>query len=260
MSKKQFVAKNVEKAIELGLEELGLNQEDVDIKILDQGGLFRKAKVEIIYDGADDEEKVDEKDEKKEVLKAEKETLKAEKKQEEKLEKQEKKVEKDAEKQEKKERKEEYGEKEIIKVCEDFLEGLFEKMQVDAEISCEKKDGNITFNANGEMVNRLIGKRGETMNAIQEILSIVARNAGNRDCKVYFDVEDYKARREETLVALAKRTASKAVKIGKPIKLDNMSAYERKIIHTALQEFDGVTTKSEGEEPNRHLVVIPTKE
>lgn len=247
MSKKQFVAKNVEKAIELGLEELGLNQEDVDIKILDQGGLFRKAKVEIIYDGAEDESF----SEAKEI-----ET----KKQEEKLEKQEKKVEKDAEKQEKKERKEEYGEKEIIKVCEDFLEGLFKNMQVDAEISCEKKDGNITFNANGEMVNRLIGKRGETMNAIQEILSIVARNAGNRDCKVYFDVEDYKARREETLIALAKRTASKAIKIGKPIKLDNMSAYERKIIHTALQEFDGVTTKSEGEEPNRHLVVIPTKE
>lgn len=248
MSKKQFVAKNVEKAIELGLEELGLNQEDVDIKILDQGGLFRKAKVEIIYDGAEDESV----SEAKEI-----ET----KKQEEKLEKQEKKVEKDAEKQEKKERKEEEkGEKEIIKVCEDFLEGLFKNMQVDAEISCEKKDGNITFNANGEMVNRLIGKRGETMNAIQEILSIVARNAGNKDFRVYFDVEDYKARREETLIALAKRTASKAVKIGKPIKLDNMSAYERKIIHTALQEFDGVTTKSEGEEPNRHLVVIPTKE
>lgn len=247
MSKKQFVAKNVEKAIELGLEELGLNQEDVDIKILDQGGLFRKAKVEIIYDGTEDESG----SESKEI-----ET----KKQEKKLEKQEKKVEKDAEKQEKKERKEEYGEKEIIKVCEDFLEGLFKNMQVDAEISCEKKDDNITFNANGEMVNRLIGKRGETMNAIQEILSIVARNAGNRDFRVYFDVEDYKARREETLIALAKRTASKAVKIGKPIKLDNMSAYERKIIHTALQEFDGVTTKSEGEEPNRHLVVIPTKE
>lgn len=256
MSKKQFVAKNVEKAIELGLEELGLNQEDVDIKILDQGGLFRKAKVEIIYDGLDDEV-ADEKAEKKEVLKVDKEI----KKQEEKLEKQEKKVEKDAEKQEKKERKEEKkDEKEIIKVCENFLKGLFEKMQVDAEISCEKKDGNITFNANGEMVNRLIGKRGETMNAIQEILSIVARNAGNSDFRVYFDVENYKARREETLVALAKRTASKAIKIGKPVKLDNMSAYERKIIHTALQDFDGVTTKSEGEEPNRHLVVIPTKE
>ncbi len=133
-------------------------------------------------------------------------------------------------------------------------------MQVDAEISVVEKENNITFCANGEMVNRLIGKRGDTMNAIQEILSIVARNSGNREYRVYFDVENYKERREETLVALAKRTASKVVKIGKPIKLDNMSAYERKIIHTALQEFDGVTTKSEGEEPNRHLVVIPTKD
>ncbi len=246
MSKKQFVAKNVEKAIELGLEELGLNQEDVDIKILDQGGLFRKAKVEIIYDG----EVVEDKDDEKEVSETKKETLKVEKKQEKEEKKQEKKEHKESEK----------TKDDIVKICEDFLKGLFEKMLVDAEISHEEKDGNVVFSANGETVNRLIGKRGETMNAIQEILSIVARNAGNRDFKVYFDVENYKARREETLVALAKRTASKAIKIGKPVKLDNMSAYERKIIHTALQDFDGVTTKSEGEEPNRHLVVIPTKE
>lgn len=260
MSKKQFVGKNVEKAIENGLEELGLKQEDVDIKIIDQGGLFRKAKVEIIFDGEEEiveEETVSKKDE-KELKKAEK---KAEKEAKKSAKLEEKSSKKSQEKEEIKEEKNQASTKEdLIELCKNFLDGLFKNMQVDAEISVVEKENNITFCANGEMVNRLIGKRGDTMNAIQEILSIVARNSGNREYRVYFDVENYKERREETLVALAKRTASKVVKIGKPIKLDNMSAYERKIIHTALQEFDGVTTKSEGEEPNRHLVVIPTKD
>ncbi len=258
MSKKQFVGKNVEKAIALGLEELGLKQEEVDIKIIDQGGFFRKAKIEIIYEGKEEdlpEEETKEKEEKK----VEKEIKKAEKKEEKKAEKLAKKSLKVEEKEDVVEdsKEDENSKENLIEICEDFLDGLFKNMQVDAEITVTENENNITFSANGEMVNRLIGKRGETMNAIQEILSIVARNSGNRDYRVYFDVENYKERREETLINLAKRTASKVVKIGKPIKFDNMSAYERKIIHTALQDYKGVTTKSEGEEPNRHLVVIP---
>ena len=115
----------------------------------------------------------------------------------------------------------------------------------------------ITFNASGDDVSALIGKHGETLNAIQEVLVNVAKNAGYKGEKLYFDVENYKNRREISLISLGEKMAEKAKKIGKPIKLERMNAYERKIIHTALSSIEGVTTHSEGEEPNRYLVIIP---
>ena len=237
----QVSAKNVEKAIEQGLAELGKSQEEVDIKILDEGGFFRKAKVELSYDDGVEEQSASQKEEKPAPQKEEKpaRTKKEKKAKEETIQPTENK------------------EKTLEEFCVDFLTKLCEKMNVKAEISFVKVENGITFNASGEDVSPLIGKHGETLNAIQELLSNVARNAGYKGERVYFDVENYKNRREISLISLGERMAEKAKKIGKPIKLESMSAYERKIIHTALSNIEGVTTHSEGEEPNRYLVIIP---
>lgn len=232
----QVTAKNVQKAIEQGLLELGVSQEEVDIKILEEGGLFRKAKVELCYDDGSYEAKV-EKEEKK-AEKAEKKAEKKAAKAEDKAEKKQEKVDAEA-------------------AGKDFLKQLLEKMKVQADVEFSKTEDGVLFNASGDNVGSLIGRRGETLNAIQELLLNVLKNKGYREGRVYFDVENYKNRREVALIELAEKTAKKAIKFGKPVKLERMSAYERKIIHTALQNFDGVTTQSEGVEPNRYLVVIP---
>ena len=238
--------KNVQKAIENGLKELNVTQDEVDIKIIDEGGLFRKAKVELTLD-KEVEEVVVQEDSKQEVKikkpKVEKkEKLKTEDKQEKKEEKQKEEIKPDVE-----------------TLGKEFLAKLFSQMKVEAQVESFESEAGITFNASGEKVSTLIGKRGETLNAIQEVLSNVLKNAGIRDKKIFFDVENYKNRREMSLINLAERMASKAIKINKPIKLERMNAYERKIVHTAIQNLEGVTSRSEGEEPNRRLVIIPTK-
>lgn len=272
MKKIRVSAKNVQKAIEEGLKELNASQEEVDIKIIDEGGLFKKATVELTLD-----KEVEEQRKKEEATQAETEVVPTETKEETKETKEETKEKPSKKEEEKSSKTEEKAEaskpeknkqapsKKIegnsaIEFGTNFLKELFNKMNVEAEISAVELETGITFNASGEKVSTLIGKRGETLNAIQDILSNVLKNNGYRETRFYFDVENYKNRREVSLVNLAERMASKAVKINKPIKLERMSAYERKIIHSALQNFEGVTTKSEGEEPNRYLVVIPTKE
>ena len=245
MNKKQFVAKSVDKAIELGLSELNLKQEDVDIKILDEGGFFRKAKVEIIYQ--DNEENTNADNLKSELSTKLEENV-------DNLEVLENKVE-EVKTQENKQ----INSQSEMEFLGEFLNGLFDKLNVVAQANFTVNENILSIEVKSQDANKLIGKRGEMLNALQEIITNVARNKGYRDYKIYFDVENYKDRRKETLIALAKRTADKALKINKPIKLDNMSAYERKIIHTALQDYENITTQSEGEEPFRHLVVIPTK-
>ncbi len=233
----QATAKNVQKAIEEGLKELGVSQEEVDIKVLDEGGLFRKAKVELSYDDGKEDKKPSKEEKKDEKL--------------------EKKAEKKAAKEEAKAEKELPAKLDPEKVGKDFLKELLDKMKVQAEVEFTTTQDGVLFNASGDHVNPLIGRHGETLNAIQELLMNVLKNKGYREGRVYFDVENYKNRREVALVELAEKMANKALKIGKPVRLERMSAYERKIIHTALQNFEGVTTQSEGEEPNRYLVIIP---
>lgn len=262
MKKIEITAKTVQKAIEQGLIELNATQDQVDIKIIDEGGFFKKAKVELILDKEVEEKQIAEalelkKEEKKEEVKETKEEAKEEKEPEVVKEQTEEKTEEVAENKESKKIK--HSDEEISNFGIKFLTGLFEKMNVEAEVTMFNDSNSMTFNASGEKVSSLIGKRGEALNAIQDILSNVMKNAGYREYKFYFDVENYKNRREMSLINLADRMAKKALKIEKPIKLERMNAYERKIIHTALQNVNGVTTKSEGEEPNRHLVIIPTK-
>ena len=255
----QISAKNVQKAIEQGLKELNVTQDEVDIKILDEGGLFRKAKVELILDKPEVEGKSAKVEEAEKTTEEKTEEVKpAKPENKEKAKKAEEDIKPAEDKKEVKETKE--NKKDLIQVGTEFLKGLLSKMEVEAEITAIRTELGVTFNATGEKVSTLIGKRGETLNAIQEVLSNVVKNLGYREERVFFDVENYKNRREMSLINLAERMAKKALKIEKPIKLERMSAYERKIIHTALQSFEGVSTRSEGEEPNRHLIIIPKKE
>ena len=211
MKKVQITAKTVQKAIEQGLKELGATQDEVDIKILEEGGFFKKAKVELILDKEVEEKKALEEKQKED--------------QEEKEVKKPKKEKKEKVKEEVKEVKTEEKE-DMFSYATKFLTGLCEKMNVQAEITYFETEDSVTFNASGEKVSSLIGKRGETLNAIQDILSNVMKNANYREKKFYFDVENYKNRREISLINLADRMAKKALKIEKPIKLERMNAYE----------------------------------
>lgn len=257
----EISAKTVEKAIEEGLKQLGATQDQVDIKIIDEGGFFRKAKVQLSLEGVKDEEI-------KSEIAAIKEEIKKPAKTDTKTEKKPAKSTKDALSEEtdtpKKVKKVEATPlsdmaKEVAEIGTNFLQGLFKQLNIKADVVVAETEQGITFGINGDSASDLIGHRGETLNALQSLLSIVAKTKDSKGTRIYLDVEGYKLRREDSLNALAKRMAEKCLKIGKPIKLDPMNAYERKIVHTALQEVEGLTTKSEGEEPRRFLVIIPKK-
>lgn len=251
------IGKNVNIAIEEGLRTLGLEREDVDIKILETGGLFKKAKVCLMY-----EEKQPEVVETPvvEEVKAEPvvETPVVEF------------VEKDVEpvvepeiKADTEDKVEETVEVKPVKVVSpdelkqrtiDFLVELAKKMNIDITVECEINENDLNFNVKGDNVGKLIGYRGETLNAIQILLGGLKR-AGEGRYRLYLDVEDYKKGREQTLVDLANRMADKAEEIERNVHLDPMSAYERRIVHSALQDRTLVETESMGEGETRHVVI-----
>ncbi|MDR0850811.1 MAG: protein jag [Christensenellaceae bacterium] len=258
-------AKTVEKAIEEGLKQLGVTQDQVDIKILDEGGFFRKAKVQLSLEGAKEEEV-------KAEIAAIKEEIKKPAKTETKPEKTktagnlpfEASSTAKAEAQKKASAKVQStnlseAAKEVAQIGTKFLQGLLEQLSISASVAVTETEQGITFSVTGDNVSELIGHRGETLNSLQYLLSIIAKTKEAKGTRIYLDVEGYKLRREDSLSALAQRMAEKCIKIGKPVRLDPMNAYERKIIHSALQENPGVTTKSEGEEPRRFLIIIPKK-
>jgi spoIIIJ-associated protein len=152
---------------------------------------------------------------------------------------------------------------EFAESCESaaFLRELLEKMGVAATVEgCEADDGLRLNIVSGEE-GLLIGRRGETLDAIQYITSLYAnRSRKDRDyIRVTVDTEGYRVRREDTLRRLAHRTAVQAVRSGKPQRMDPMNAYERRILHASLQDFRGASTHSEGEEPNRYVVITPDR-
>lgn len=269
--------KNIEQAIENALFELKASREDVDIKILNPGGFLKKAKVLVTIS-----EDAREKYEKKEKLKRqEQEETKInvnvhEPKTEEQKSKvketqiEQPKVKVNVEKPkvqiitdeeyviaEKSERKQ-YGleEKEYKTVdAEKLIKDILEALDLTAEITVEEDDKFIRYLLTGENLNDLIGHHGECLYALSSFISAVCKNDKHK--KVVLDVENYRSKREETLRALAERIANKVAKSGRYYKFEPMDASERKVIHTALQNDDRVTTMSKGEEPRRYLIVFP---
>ena len=137
-----------------------------------------------------------------------------------------------------------------------FLTGLLEHMEARADIRVyQPEKGRYKVILEGEHMGALIGRRGETLDAIQQLTSYSVNRAGGGRVRVQLDAEGYREKREQSLQHLAKKVAGKVVKYRRSVTLEPMNAYERHVIHTALQDVPGVTTYSTGTEPNRRVIV-----
>lgn len=137
-----------------------------------------------------------------------------------------------------------------------FLEGLLQRIGVEGTVdTAVEDDGTIALNVSGENMGVVIGRRGDTLNALQYITSIVVNRAEEEHVRVSVDTENYRKKREEALVTLANKVAARVLKYKKNVTLEPMNANERRVIHSALQDVRGISTYSLGSEPNRRVVV-----
>lgn len=240
--------KTIDEAIANGLKTLGMDRDDVSVEVVKQPksgflGIGRQnAVVNISYECKDEPA-------------PRKEKPKAAKPQEAKREK----------KQDKKEAEQTKApaspEKcaEVQKKAVAFAEGLIEKFgaKCDVKASTDAAKRDIHMEISGEDINAVIGRRGETLDAVQYLTTIVTNRGENEHWRIIIDAENYRSRREDSLENLAKKMAEKALKYKKPVALEPMPSHERKVIHSALQEMEGITTNSVGSEPNRKVVIIP---
>ena len=290
MKNYEVSARTIEEAISNGLEHLGVSISDVTVDILEEGskglfGLFgsRPAKVRLtlkeeeaeesmahaLFEGTLEEEKPAAKPaaEKKPAPKREKPA--EEKAEEAKAEKPAPKARKPREPKEVKEVKEV---KEIVPAeqadrataagrAQEFLQNLTQLMGVNVSVAvATDEEGNVRVNMEGDTLGILIGRRGETLDALQYLTSLQVNKGQNGYTRVTLDTEGYRAKREEALIRLANRMANRCVKTGRRVAMEPMNPYERRILHSALQNHDAVTTHSEGEEPNRHVVITLKKQ
>ena len=141
-----------------------------------------------------------------------------------------------------------------------FLSGLLERMGVNAELEFSRREnGGINVNLSGGNMGVIIGRRGETLDAIQHLTNYVVNKGSDKHMHISIDAEAYRSKREESLTKLAEKMAEKAIKYKRSMALEPMNSYERHVIHTALQDYPGVTTSSTGVEPNRRVVVAYVK-
>ena len=136
-----------------------------------------------------------------------------------------------------------------------FLNGLFEVMNIEADIKIDMNSDSAKVSVIGDSAGQLIGRRGESLDALQMILSLAVNKTPGEYVKIMLDIEDYRSKREESLVRYANKMARTAAKQRKNIKLEPMTPYERRIVHSALQSDNYVTTYSEGEDPYRKVVI-----
>ena len=244
------IGKNIEQAINNALLELKASREDVDIKILDEGGFFKKAKVLVSIS-----EDALEKYEKKEEIK----------KQEQEEVKEPQKVEELIPAHEDKEEPVDHivsNKTDVVKIpdidkAKEFVTGLLKIADIQADVTSEENKEDVFLNLIG--ASDIIGFRGEGLNAIQYLANVYVGKNNRHAKKVRVDCDNYRAKREDTLIALANRMARKVAKTNHPVRLEPMTANERRIIHTALAEDRYVETFSSGEEPYRYLTIAPKK-
>lgn len=140
-----------------------------------------------------------------------------------------------------------------------FLKEVFAAMDLEVSIEVQLKGNNLNVSLEGPNMGVVIGRRGQTLDSLQYLLSLVVNKNRDNYLKVFVDTENYREKREETLIRLANKMARKVKKIGKTMVLEPMNPYERRIIHAALQNNPFVQTYSEGEEPFRKVVVALKK-
>ena len=251
MSYIEVTGKTEEEAVRKALTQLGLERDDVSLEILERaksgflgiGG--SPARIRVTYGTDEPEEK------KAEPAK------KVEKKPEPKAE-----VKKPVEK---------APEQKTVTVgtCDDdnarrireFLEGLLQHMNSPAQVNVALEEkGRYQVTLEGEKLGQLIGRRGETLDAIQQLTNYAVNSGADKRIRVHVDAENYRAKREQSLESLARKVAGKVTKYRRSVTLEPMNAYERHVIHAALQDEPGVTTYSIGSEPNRRVVVSYDRE
>lgn len=228
------IAKTVDDAVTEALLDLMVTRDDVEIEIIEKGskgflGIGAKdAKVKVT---------VKEKESVFEQLEIEKPSINIE---------------------DLKEQLEEVTEKvDPVQVAETFLTDVLKKMDIEAEIETNVTKDHIKMNVSGNKMGLLIGKRGETLDSLQYLVNLVVNKNTEKYTRVVLDTENYRQRREETLKKLAFRLAKKASQTKERIVLEPMNPYDRRIIHSALQNSKTVKTYSEGKEPYRKIVIIP---
>ncbi|MGM8365467.1 RNA-binding cell elongation regulator Jag/EloR [Virgibacillus sp. W0181] len=148
--------------------------------------------------------------------------------------------------------------KNSIEETEAYITNVAKNMGVTVEIKTTVKEKQVTFELSGDKIALLIGKRGQTLNALQYLVHLVVNKDAKQFYTVTLDAEGYRKRRRETLETLAGKMAEKATRLNNKVALEPMPAFERKIIHSALQTNKAVSTYSDGKEPHRHIVIKPS--
>jgi len=241
----EVTGKTEDEAIAKGLAQLGLDRDDVSLEILERGkagflGIGSvPAKVKLTYEAPDEPEIVEE-PAPAPVEEAPKAAPVVEKK---------------AAPAPKAAAPAVGGEDAVTAAIVKFQTGLFAHMGVEATPVVAKEGDTYQVVLEGENMGALIGHRGETLDAIQQLTGYAVNRGRSHRVRIHVDAEGYRARREESLERLARKTAARAVKYRRNVTLEAMNAYERHVIHAALQDYPGVTTYSTGTEPNRRTVV-----
>ena len=267
-------AKTVDDAITEALIQLGVTSDRLEYEVIEKGSAgflgigMKQAVIEARRKPEPKEEKVEEpvveepvKAEPKKVEAVQPQKAASEKKADEpQKDAFEKAVEKEVKEEVKKETKLVEVQPQTIKAVEDFLKNTMKAMDMEVELKTEiDQDGALCVDMSGEHMGILIGKRGQTLDSLQYLANRVANKHQEGYVRVKLDTENYRARREETLRHLAKNIAHKVKRNRRPVALEPMNPYERRIIHSALQSDPYVMTHSEGEEPFRKVVITLKK-
>ena len=267
-------AKTVDDAITEALIQLGVTSDRLEYEVIEKGSAgflgigMKQAVIEARRKPEPKEEKVEEpvveepvRVEPKKVEAVQPQKAAAEKKADESQKAAfEKAVEKEAKEEVKKETKLVEVQPQTIKAVEDFLKNTMKAMDMEVELKTEiDQDGALCVDMSGEHMGILIGKRGQTLDSLPYLANRVANKHQEGYVRVKLDTENYRARREETLRHLAKNIAHKVKRNRRPVALEPMNPYERRIIHSALQSDPYVMTHSEGEEPFRKVVITLKK-
>ena len=251
-------AKTVEDALKAALEELGVSEDEVSYEVIEEAskGLFgllgrKPAKIRVTVkendSNGDSPNKIEE--------------LPTKSTEQDSSNKEENQIKKQKETMVKKIDDSSNDTNARIDTAKKFLQAIFKNMNLVVKIEITKLEEGYILNLCGENLGILIGKHGQTLDALQYLVNLAANRNRNMNQRVRFiiDVENYRSRRAETLQNLAKTLADRDVRLNQDVRLEPMNRHERRVIHTALQDNDDVSTYSVGEDPNRYIIISPKK-
>ena len=268
----RITAKTIEAAVAEGLEKLGISREEAVVHVVEQPssglfGLIHKKMAVVDISAPDEEVSEDTVEEASPAEEAPAAEIPAEEAKEETPAEEPKAEEaapeaEEAPAEEKKAEREEPAfdpeeQKKVAEKAKTFLTGVFAGMHLAVTMECRMTEERIMINLVGDGLGILIGKHGQTLDALQYLTNLAAGKSFRHHYFILLDVENYRERRQDTLEALARRLAGKVKRTGEEIRLEPMAAGERRIIHLALQDDHAVSTDSEGEAPYRYVVIRP---